>query len=107
MKLFSVYLNDTPAAPTLRVTHLAAHLTFVETNMVRYAVAGPLRDAHSAIVGSLLILKGESIADTRAFLERDPYFIAGVWGDVEIREINAVAGEWVGGKAWGNITLTR
>jgi uncharacterized protein YciI len=33
--------------------------------------------------------------------EADPYFHAGVWHAIEIYDFNAVAWDWVDGKAWG------
>lgn len=107
MNVFSITAQDSPDAPTKRVTHLDAHLAHVEAHLARYAVAGPLRDAAGRITGSLLIVKADSIADAQAFLETDPYFIAGVWNAIDIRAFAAVAGDWVGGKAWGGQPLTR
>jgi uncharacterized protein len=100
MKLFSIIAEDGADSVTTRATHLDAHLKHVEAHLTRYAVAGPLRDANGAITGSLLIVKAASIADARAFLEMDPYFIANVWRAIDIRAFNAVAGDWVGGKVW-------
>jgi uncharacterized protein len=107
MNYFSIQAQDSPDAPTKRVTHLDAHLAHVEAHLARYAVAGPLRDAQGKMTGSLLVVKAESVADAQRFLETDPYFIAGVWGAIEIRAFAAVAGDWVGGKAWGGQLLTR
>jgi uncharacterized protein len=101
MKLFTIIAEDATNSVILRARHLDAHLAHVEAHLERYAVAGPLHDANGLITGSLLIVKAESIADARAFLEIDPYFVANVWRSIDIRAFNAVAGDWVGGKAWG------
>jgi uncharacterized protein len=98
MKLFTIIAEDGANSVTLRAKHLDAHLAHVEANLARYAVAGPLRGANGVITGSLLIVKADSIASARAFLETDPYFVANVWRSIDIRAFNAVAGDWVGGK---------
>jgi uncharacterized protein YciI len=99
-KLFAVMTQDQPEGAALRGQHMAAHLAHVEANMARLAVAGPLRDADGAVCGSLLVVHGEDEADVRAFMAQDPYFAAGVWAQIDVRAFNAVAGDWVGGRAW-------
>jgi uncharacterized protein len=101
MKLFTIIAEDATNSVTLRATQLDAHLAHVETHLDQYAVAGPMRGTDGVITGSLLIVKAETIADARAFIETDPYFVTGVWRSIDIRAFNAVAGDWVGGKAWG------
>ena len=92
--------RDKPGALALRMSHIAAHLAHVEGNLDQFLVAGPLRDAEGQICGSLLVIKADSEADAQAFLAKDPYFAADIWAEVEIRAFNAVAGDWVGGRAW-------
>jgi uncharacterized protein len=101
MKLFTIIAEDGANSVTLRARHLDVHLAHVEAHLARYVVAGPMRGTDGVITGSLLIVKAETIADARAFLETDPYFVAKVWRSIDIRAFNAVAGDWVGGKAWG------
>jgi uncharacterized protein len=104
MKRFAIIAHDHIDASDKRLIHLAAHLEHVTKHLDRYAVAGPLRDTGNAdgvIAASLLIVKADSAAEARTFLETDPYFHAGVWRAIEIYDFNAVAGDWVGGKAWG------
>ena len=68
--------------------------------MERIAVAGPLKDAGGANIGSLFVLNVESAAEAEAVLRSDPYFAAGVWAKHEIHPFLAAAGEWVGGTTW-------
>jgi uncharacterized protein YciI len=98
--LYAIIADDAPGSAAPRTAHLAAHLAHVETVLDRIAVAGPLRDAAGAMVGSLLIVHAETEADARAFLEADPYFAAGVWGSIRIQPFRASAGGWIGGKGW-------
>ncbi|WP_439532219.1 YciI family protein [Polymorphobacter sp.] len=92
--------QDAPGSGPIRAKYMAAHLAHVEANMARLAVAGPLRNATGAVSGSLLVVHAEDEADARAFIAQDPYFKAGVWAVIEVRAFSAVAGDWVGGRAW-------
>jgi uncharacterized protein YciI len=99
-KLFAVIAHDTPQAPSLRTEHMAAHLGHIVEHLGRLAVAGPLHDAAGQVCGSLLVVKADSEDEARAFMALDPYFAAGVWASIEVRTFSAVAGDWVGGRAW-------
>ncbi len=90
-RLYACWCHDADASADL----LEAHLAHVD----RYAVAGPLKRAGET-VGSLLVIKAEDDRSARSFLQSDPYFAAGVWSTVEIEELRAVAGDWVGGVGW-------
>lgn len=100
MPAFAIIAHDAPDAPALRLQHLAAHLAHVEAHLGDFLVAGPLRNAAGEICGSLLVVKADSAADARRFLESDPYFAAGIWADIEVKAFSAVAGDWVGGRNW-------
>lgn len=100
--LFVIRCRDGEATQPLRQRHLGEHLAHVEQNMARFRVAGPLKDAVGAVVGSLLVIEATGEADAREFLESDPYFDAGVWESIEVLQFLAVAGQWVGGAAWKN-----
>ncbi|WP_228242460.1 YciI family protein [Porphyrobacter sp. GA68] len=99
MPLYACWCHDGPDGVVLRERHLAAHLAYVEANIGRYAVAGPLRTG-GAVTGSLLVVMADSASRARRFLECDPYFKAGIWARMDIRAFAAVAGQWVGGAAW-------
>ncbi len=99
-KLFAIVTRDKPDSQPIRMANLKEHLAHIEASLDRLALAGPLRDADGNFTGSLLVLKADSEAEARALLETDPYFSAGVWSDIAINELNAAAGEWVGGKNW-------
>jgi hypothetical protein len=89
-----------PDAAAARTRLLAAHLAHVETIMDRIAVAGPLLGTDGKPTGSLIVLDVETVAAARAIFESDPYFGAGIWQEPAIVPYRAVAGAWVGGKAW-------
>lgn len=99
-KLYAIITHDKPGASAIRMEKLKEHLAHIEAGLDRLAVAGPLRDEEGNFTGSLLVVKAESMAEARALLESDPYYKADIWSDIEIRALNAAAGDWVGGKAW-------
>ncbi|WP_336986722.1 YciI family protein [Altererythrobacter aquiaggeris] len=99
MKLFAFHCRDGEHSPKLREDFLQRHLDHVEANIERYVVAGPLKDGDK-MVGLLLVIRAEDIAEARIFFETDPYFDAGVWQAIRVSEFLAVAGEWVGVVSW-------
>ena len=99
-KFYAIITRDKPGAQPVRMAKLKEHLVNLEGVIDRVAVAGPLRDADGQFSGSLLVVKAESEAAARAFLEQDPYFKADIWSEIRIEAFNAAAGDWVGGKTW-------
>lgn len=100
MALFAVHAIDGPGGAKKRSNHRDAHLAHVEANIGRYAVAGPLRDEAGVMIGSLLVIGADDLADARAFLAEDPYARANLWATIRIDDFLAAAGEWVGGVTW-------
>lgn len=97
----AAWLRDGPDGARLRGEHLAAHLDFVERHVDTLLVAGPLLDTESgAMTGSLYVLDVADADAALAFLERDPYWQAGLWAEVDLRPFRGVAGRWVGGRNW-------
>jgi hypothetical protein len=89
-----------PEAAEARARLLPQHLAHVETIIDRIAVAGPLLGADGKPAGSLVVLDVETAEEARAIFESDPYFAAPIWQEPTIVPYRAVAGAWVGGKAW-------
>lgn len=68
---FAGYLRDHPGHPGIVVHH-----------------AGPTRnDGSDAIVGSLLIVEASSSDEANAFLADSPYGKAGIFSDIQIRQL--------------------
>ncbi len=100
MTAFAIVAHDAPGAEAIRTARLGDHLAHVEATLLDYHIAGPLRDATGATIGSLLIVKASDAAAARAMIERDPYFAAGVWSSIAVHAFTAAAGDWIGGKGW-------
>ena len=97
---YVIFLEDVADGADLRQQYLNQHLEFVETNLDRILVAGPRKNADGGMIGSLYIVSADGAEDARRFLERDPYYAAGLWQHPIISAFNGVAGEWVGGRNW-------
>jgi uncharacterized protein YciI len=101
MATYSISCVDGPEGARLRVEHMKAHLAHIDTVIGDILIAGPVQDKDGgANVASLLVIQAESAAAARAWLERDPYYKAGVWKSIEIAPFKPVAGTWIGGKTW-------
>jgi uncharacterized protein len=98
--LYFIYAIDGADGPRIRRKHLRAHLAYVETNLERYRVAGPLLDEGDTMNASVLIVAAKNEADARALIDADPYFAAGLYQEVTITQFRAAAGTWIGGKTW-------
>ncbi len=86
----------------IRQDKLGDHLAWVEKNMDAIKVAGPLK-ADNQIVGSLYILEANDCEDAKKILAQDPYYQAKIWQVINVKEFNAYAGNWVGGKNWPDL----
>lgn len=90
--LFVVLCNDKPGHLDLRLSTRPAHVEWLkglEAEGVLKA-AGPFLGEDGKPVGSMLILKAESIEAAQALAAQDPYAAAGLFADVAVRPWNWV-----------------
>lgn len=87
------------ASGKIREAKLAEHFAHMENVIDKVLVAGPLLEG-GAVVGSLLVLKADSVEAAEDLAKQDPYYAAGVWASVEAVHFVGAAGDWVGGKTW-------
>lgn len=83
--------TDKPGHLQTRLDNRAAHLEHIQTSGV-VEMAGPLLDEAGQMVGSLLILTVETIAQAEAWAEADPYSLAGLFQSVSLMEWKKVVG---------------
>lgn len=96
-----VICRDGPQGPQARAAATPAHLAYIDTVIAEINVAGPLYDeAGINMVGSLYILRTQSLARAREIIESDPYFGAGAFASVEFFPHLPAAGHYIGGKIW-------
>lgn len=96
-----VLCRDAPDSGALRGRHLERHLAYIESVMDRVAVAGPLAESvDGEFLGSCFIYLTDDRAVAESLLHHDPYFEAGLYGQVEFHAFRTAAGTWVGGAGW-------
>lgn len=75
----------------VRKANRDAHLAWIaESGIVE--MAGPFLDADGGMIGSLVILTVETLAQAQAWADADPYAKAGLFDSVTIREWKKVIG---------------
>ena len=85
--------RDKPGHLPVRLANREAHLAYLAEQAAAIKIAGPyLDEATGEPRGSLLIVEAESVEAARALLARDPYAVAGLFAEVEIRPWRWVIG---------------
>ncbi len=100
---FLAICHDHPVAESkvIRETQLQAHFAYIETILDRVLVAGPVGDAPpDEFATSLFLYAVEDRDEAEQLLHGDPYFKAGLYGEVQIRPFLPAAGRWIGGTVW-------
>ena len=87
---FALLCRDKPGALQTRLGNRDAHLAYARASGVVF-LAGPLIE-EGAMVGSLVIVEGETIAAAQEFAANDPYARAGLFDSVTISEWKRVIG---------------
>lgn len=82
--------KDKPGHLQTRLDNRAAHLAHIEASGV-VEMAGPFLN-EGAMIGSLVVLNVDTLADARAWADADPYAIAGLFESVMISEWKKVIG---------------
>ena len=83
--MFVVHCKDKPGHLQTRLDNRAAHLEFMNANIAKVVVGGPLlTDDRQSMIGSLLVLDIADRADVDAFLAQDPYAKAGLFESVTV-----------------------
>ncbi len=89
---FIIYAKDKPNSP-LRAQYRGAHLDFVATCREVFLYGGPMLDEAGKVVGSLMVLDLANRGALDAHMARDPYFVQGIFGSVEIFESRQIVPE--------------
>jgi uncharacterized protein YciI len=83
--------HDKPGALKIRQDTRAAHLEYLKSTD-HVAQAGPLLNAEGGMIGSLIILDVEDMAQAEAWADADPYAKAGLFQTVSLTHWNRVIG---------------
>lgn len=90
---FAIICNDKPDSLALRMKTRPAHVEHLKALGDTLKVAGPFTGADEADMnGSLLIVEAASENEAREIAERDPYYKAGLFADVQVRPWKWVVG---------------
>lgn len=89
--LIALIARDKPEALEVRKANREAHLAYLNASGEMIAQAGPLLE-NEAMIGSLIILSVETMAEAEAWAAQDPYAIAGLFASVELIHWNRVIG---------------
>ena len=81
--LFAIYALDKENSIELRMNTREAHLAYLIDSPLVFA--GPLLDDEGIMCGSLIVLEMDDIAQVKNFADNDPYALAGLFKNVEIR----------------------
>jgi uncharacterized protein YciI len=103
---FILYAKDKPNSP-LRAQHRGAHLDFVATCREVFLYGGPMLDEAGRVIGSLMVLDLPDRAALEAHMARDPYFVQGIFGSVEIFESRQIVPETVPGSLEAELARQR
>ena len=99
--LVSVYCKDSGGSAELRQSKLSERRQYVETIEDKIKLVGPIMGPDGKeMVGSLWIFEVDSLDEADEILKADPYYRAGVWQEIDVREFKGVTGSWIGGKTW-------
>ncbi len=87
--LIALIARDKPGALQTRLDNREKHVAYLkESGPVRQA--GPLLDADGGMIGSLVVLEVETMAEAEAWAANDPYKAADLFDSVELIPWNKV-----------------
>ena len=93
MSLFLLLCTDVDGAGSLRAATRETHLAYLAAHADAVKLGGPwLDDADGAPRGSMLVVEARDLAGARAFAASDPYALAGLFDDVQVRPWRLVVG---------------
>lgn len=90
-----------PESRNIREAQLQAHFAYIETILDQLLIAGPVGDAEAGEFGiSVFVYDVEDRDVAEQLLHGDPYFKAGLYGEIQINPFLPAAGRWIGGTVW-------
>ena len=106
--VFLVVCHDGENSAALRQEHLDGHLEYVERNIDRYLVAGPLRaPGTEPLIGSFFLVAAKNADRAREIVAGDPYVKSGMYREVIVHTAVPAAGSLLGGVIWESADAVR
>lgn len=87
--LYCITLQDAGGSDVARKEHHEGHMSHFKAHRDQLALAGPLSNDDGVSIGSLVVIDCESEEAARAFIQRDPFYDAGVWKEVFVAKLKA------------------
>lgn len=87
--LIALIARDKPGALQIRLDNRDKHVAYLKGSG-EVSQAGPLLDADGGMIGSLVILDVEDMAEAEAWADKDPYKAADLFESVELMPWNKV-----------------
>lgn len=82
---FVINCTDKPAHLAVRVKNRPAHVEYLKAHADKVVAAGPtLAEDGEGMIGSVLIMQFDDLAQAEAWTAHDPYNKAGLFGSVTI-----------------------
>ena len=82
---FVIDCEDKPNHLEVRLENREAHLNYLRDFEQQLIMAGPFLDADDQMIGSMLIMAFDNQAEAQSFCAADPYTLAGLFDQVQIR----------------------
>ena len=92
MPIFVLTCIDKPGSLALRMATREAHFAYANGHKDALRLGGPFLDEAGDMAGSLIFLEAPDIAAAKAFNASDPYTLADLFENVEIRPWRATFG---------------
>jgi uncharacterized protein YciI len=106
--VYLVLAYDGPDSEGPRDEHLEQHLHYVEQNVDRYLVCGPLRKpGQEPLVGSFFLVRADDAGEARTLVSGDPYVRCGMYKEIIVHEATPAGGEFMGGVIWESAAAIR
>ncbi len=91
MGLYVIECTDKPDSFDLRQTVRPKHLDYAASLGDRLLAGGPFLDDQERMIGSLLIVRADSLAAAEGIVAGDPYVEAGLFAETSVRPWRWVA----------------
>lgn len=91
--LFALICTDKPNSTALRAELRPKHLAYIEAQKGAVKIAGPFTSEDGqTMLGSLIVVEEPDMAAAKAFAANDPYALAGLFANVEIKPWRWIVG---------------
>ena len=88
--LFALICTDKPGHLQVRLDNRPAHVEFLNGLGDALKAAGPFLDEAEKPNGSLVVIEAADLQEAQGIAARDPYALAGLFDDVQIKPWNWV-----------------